>query len=1021
MLQFETPEFFLLAFPLWYAFYRWGKLPAQTAWLLAVPVWGVLFSWELPADAAGSWWSAAAFAQKYSAALLPIPLFLGLRRWGRTAGVTQWLRLAVVGVVLFALASPRWNIGGKGIDVVIVADRSRSLPGKAEGEIRELIDTLQDNRRPGDRVAVITFGRNAHIEQLLSETGRLSQYQLVTNPDGSDLDDALQKALSLVSPARPARILVLSDGEANGPSPLTTARRAREAGVPVDFVGFDRQTVGDVAVRSLSLPETVLPDEPFQFLAIVESDGESQGTVRLFRESVEDGHTKRTKVREMKKRFASGRNAVRFGDVLSRGGMYRYIVEVDVPNDPRPQNNRWEDEISVEAGPRVLLLVKDEAAKSGRLAKILTNPKNGIPADVLVAAKQPLTKLQLDRYRGVVIQDVPADQFGFVKMSRLAQFVTERGGGLMLTGGENSFGSGGYFKSPLDDVLPVSMELREEHRKLRAAIAVVLDRSGSMRAQVAGNQSKMDLADLGTVECMRLLSHNDMISVIAVDTAPHVVVPLERVVGKATMERKIRDIRSTGGGIYVDVALKAAAEQLDKAKKQGYQTRHVILFTDANDTEISGSLFGGSPRQRYESVIRQVREMKEAGVTVSVIGLGTEHDQHAQLIRDIAKASGGNVMFTNEARDLPRLFSQDTMNVARNTFLKKDDEHPRGFPARRLPGPYLVGQLGGGRFPNVDGYNLTYLKRKSKVVQAAVVSNDEYKAPWSAFWFRGLGRVAAIPFDVSGKYAGEFATWPDSTNFLLTHAAWLLGGEDPRKVFVEVERDGQDAVMTVELDPRNPDGLQSPPRLLVLPPGAEAEKSFSPKFEWADRNVLQTRFRLDKLGIYRTQVVTGENKSVRGPSISLPYSPEFFPRRGQPSGRQTLAEIARLSGGTERTDVLELLDRTKLPRLPRMVSLLPWLAVAVVLLLLTEIAGRRLALWERRTLRDEVADEEIAPAGEKRRWWREWNWAALRGKPAATTAKPTVSATGESSAAAPTMSAVLEQAKQRARRRHGDS
>jgi len=1015
MLHFETPEFLLLAFPLWYAFYRWGNLPAQTAWLLAVPVWGVLFSWDLPADAFGSWWSALAFAQKYSFVLLPVPLYLGLRRWGRTAGVTRWLRLALVAVVLLALASPRWNIGGKGIDVIVVADRSRSLPGKADGEIRELIAALQNNRRPGDRVAVVTFGRNAHVEQLLSESRQLSEYQLVVNPDGSDLEDALQKALSLISPARPARILVVSDGEANGPSPLTTARRAREAGVPIDFVGFDRQSVGDVAVRSLTLPETVLPDEPFQFLAIVESDGESRGTVRLFRESVIDGATRRTKVRETTRRFSSGRNAVRFGDVLSQGGMHRYVVEVEVPDDPRPQNNRWEDEISVEAGPRALLLVKDDAAKASRLAKMLANPKNGIPTDVLVAGRQPLTKLQLERYRGVIIQDVPADQFGFVKMSRLAQFVTERGGGLMLTGGENSFGSGGYFKSPLDDVLPVSMELREEHRKLRAAIAVVLDRSGSMQARVEGNQSKMDLANLGTVECVRLLSPNDMISVIAVDTAAHVVQPLARVVGKAAMEQKIRGIRSTGGGIYVDVALKSAAEELEKAKKQGYQTRHVILFSDANDTEISGSLFGGGERQRYEGVIRQVEQMKSAGITVSVIGLGTERDLHAPLIKDIAKAGGGNVMFTDDARDLPRLFSQDTMNVARKTFLKKDDEHPRGFPGRRLPGPYLVGELGSGPFPNVDGYNLTYLKRQSKVVQAAVVSKDEYKAPWSAFWFRGLGRVAAIPFDVAGKYAGEFARWPDSAKFLLTHTAWLLGGEDPRKVFVEIERDGQDAVVTVELDPRNPDGLQTPPKLLVLPPGAEPEQPLAPKFEWAGRNVLQTRFRLERLGIYRTQVVTGENKSVRGPSISLPYSPEFFPRGGRPTGRQTLAEIARLSGGTERTDVFELLDHSKLPRLPKMVSLLPWLAVAVVLLLLTEIAGRRLALWERRTLREEIADEQIAPVAEKRRWWREWKWASLRRKqpqqPAPSDNEPA------DSAARPSMTAVLEQAKQRARRR----
>jgi len=1050
VLEFETPEFFLLAFPLWYGFYRWGKLPASTGWLLLLPAFGVVFSWKPPLNSAGWHWTTLAFVQSYGVFVLPVFVWLGVRRWWPTAGVTGMLRLSLAALLLFGLAGPRWNLGGKGVDVVIVVDRSRSLPEHADEEILELIKSLHNHRAPGDRVAVVTFGQNARIDQTLTESREFGGYQHDVNPDGSDLDDALQKALNLVDPRRPARILVLSDGDANGPAPLGTARRARDAGVPIDFVSFGVDVVGDVAVRSLSLPEQVAPHEPFQFLATIDADGETVATLRLQRETVEDGQTVRKTVQDSKRRLLSGRNAIRFADVLKTGGTHRYRIEVQVEGDPRPQNNRWADEVYVAAGPRLLLLVKDDNARTGRLAKIMR--RNDVPTDVRVAREQTLSKLQLDRYRAVVIEDVPADHLGYLKMARLANFVTERGGGLLMTGGENSFGAGGYYKSPLEEVLPVSMELRNEHRNLRAAIAVVLDRSGSMRVRVGGGQSKMDLANLGTVECVRLLSPNDMISVIAVDTEPHVEQPLTRVVGKASISNKIRSITSGGGGIYVDVALKAATEQLQTAKKRGYSTRHVILFSDANDTEISQNRFGRDRNSAYRSLIQQVQTMRKDGVTVSVIGLGAPENRHGRLLKDIAKAGGGNVMFTEDARDLPRLFTQDAMNVVRNTFLKKDDDHPDGFTGRRRPGRFLVGELGSGPFPNVDGYNLTYLKKETKLrrVEAAVISDDQYRSPWAAFWYRGLGRVAAIPFEVAGKYSGDFAEWPDAPNFLLTHVRWLLGGNDPRQVFVEIERQGQDAVVTLELDPRNPDGLQAPPKLLVIPPGAEPGKTIRPEFAWTGRHTLQARFRLDRLGIFRTQIDTGNNRSVRGPSISLPYSPEYFPRAGRPSGRETLQEIARLSQGRERADVLELLDRENLPRLPRMVSLLSWIGVMVILLLLIEIAGRRLALWERFGVQKAVGESHgmrpvgvgetgmrpvgvgdsgmtpgDAAAAQKPRWWTAWRRRWLRGKKSESgSSAAAATADGDPNTRPPepatSMTNLLEQAKQRARRRRGD-
>src|SRR6185369_7305480 len=205
--------------------------------------------------------------------LLAIPLAFAYWRWGRARGVTGAMRVAILLLLLTALAGPEVNLGGEGIDIVVVADRSRSLPGSADANIRELIQNLQNNRGGGDRVGIVTFGSAAAVESILSHESQLGECTKEILPDGSDLGDALHTALNLVkdNAARPARILVLSDGESNGTSPLSAARRAREAGVPIDFREFPRVRGGDVAVDALLLPDLVSPREPFQYAAWVYS------------------------------------------------------------------------------------------------------------------------------------------------------------------------------------------------------------------------------------------------------------------------------------------------------------------------------------------------------------------------------------------------------------------------------------------------------------------------------------------------------------------------------------------------------------------------------------------------------------------------------------------------------------------------------------------------------------------------------------------------------------------------------
>jgi Mg-chelatase subunit ChlD len=916
--------------------------------------------------------------------LLAVPVAWAFWRWGRLRGVTGWIRGLIALLLVFALTGPELRTGGRGTDVIVVADRSRSMTSASTRNMRELIANLDRNRRPGDRVGIVTFGGGSQIERVLSESATLGEFTKQVSPDGSDLNEALERALTLAQKDRPARILVLSDGESNGSNPLTAARRAREEGVPIDARSFSRPRIGDTAIEAVLLPEEVAPREPFQFSTVLTSDGDRDGTVVVKRSG-----------REISKRdvhLLAGRNRVVFRDVIDEAGFVGYSVELTVANDPQLANNRGAGAVRVDAGPRLLVLNSD--GNDDNLVRAVRAAK--VPVDVAAAAAHPLTQDSLDPYRAVILENVPAESFGRIKMERLAQFVEDLGGGLLVTGGRQSFGVGGYFNSPLDPVLPVSMELREEHRKNRVAIAVALDRSGSMTMPVKGSLNKMDLANLGTAEVIKLLSPGDKIAVIAVDSSPHVIEPLGDVKNRDEMISRVKSIQSEGGGIFVYEALVAAGNELLNAND--YTTRHIILFSDAADSEEPGD---------YKKLLA---EYASAGITVSVIGLGTTADPDAALLEDIASLGKGNIMFSNDAEELPRLFTQDTMSVARNTFLTGDGAT---IPGQLVPDARLMGELGTGILPDVGGYNLSYLKPQATL---AAVSRDEYAAPWSAVWYRGLGRAAAVTFEADGPFTGPIGEWAGYEDFFVTHARWLLGGEKPGEVFVTADRNGLEATVSVELDREA--AQQSVPELVVVPPDTERTASITPDLIWTGPTTLEARFRLAKDGTYRTLVKTSGREFTRGPAITLPYSPEFMPRLGLPTGERTLKDVAELSGGKMRTDVLGVFADP--PPSRRLMPLLPWIVATTVVLLLTEIAGRRLSLWEKLPfMTDEVPDAEHGSARSRRRWFEIPQRARRRpagvARPAAVSER-SVPAPGAAPAAAPTLGDVLAKAKQRAKR-----
>jgi Mg-chelatase subunit ChlD len=844
--------------------------------------------------------------------LLIVPLLFVYFWRGRSPAPGGYVRVLVLALLTLVAAVPVAPLGGKGVDVVVVADLSRSMPADSRGRALEIISLLEQRRAAGDRVGIVTYGREARIERLPEAFGEAGAFVQEVDRDGSDLGGAIGLAASLIPRERRGRLIVFSDGEANGTPVVAAAHEAAARGLPIDFRLVSRGEAADIAVESLDLPAVVDEREPFQFTAWVRTDRTVDTEAVLRRDGVEIARVTRT--------FQPGATQLTFRDLVDRPGVARYRLELTADHDRVPENNRGDGALRVDA-PATILLV-NASGRPDNLSRALSAGK--LRVRTITPSALPHDPAGLLAFRAVILENVPASQAGPQALAALARFVNDLGGGLLLTGGAGSFGVGGYFKSVLDAHLPVSMEVKNEHRKLSLAMAVVLDRSGSMAAPAGDGRTKMDLANIGTCAAIETLGPFDEVGVIAVDSAPHVVSPLTSASEKDRICDEVRRIQSMGGGIFTYTALVTAAKMVQESDKG---TRHIVLFADAADAEEPGE---------YE---RLLDTLKPLGITVSVIGLGSESDADAAFLKDVAARGQGRMHFTASADELPRLFAQEAITVARSSFVTEPTA------ARALPDMVLLGELPSSPFPGLDGYNLTYLRPGATM---GVVTTDEYQAPVLAFWHRGLGRVASLTAEVDGQYSQRLNAWRDFQGFAVGLGRWLLGGEPPSGVLASVERRGGQGIVRVELDPGRTRGGADDVRAAtatIVPPDDRA--GGAPErltLAWVGEDTLEARFPVQKAGMYLGAVQVGTGAVLPLAPLSLPYSPEFEPRPDPEEGRKTLLEIARVTGGVERTAWDDVFSASPF-RNRQVRDLVIPLTLMLLVLHVAEIAGRRLLLF----------------------------------------------------------------------------
>jgi len=950
--------------------------------------------------------------------ILLVPAVFAWVRWYRH-GHGRWLRAIVVLLLVAAASGPSVVAGQGGSDVVLVLDRSASMPDAEQQRQAEMVRLVADQRGRGDRLAVIAFGDRPLIAQGPQATARPRLADTVVDADGSSLGDALETALALIAPGRSARIFVHSDGEITGlPLARATARLAA-AGIPTDVLPVVRPPAPDAAILEVEVPGTLRLGESFI------------GAVRI----ISDAHeSRRWRVRRGERLVAEGQVSLKsmqpaiipFADRPDQAGLANYTIELEgavgfarparidperlrtalrsglagaaisseqltallddpavqsqlqaladptlraaaltalrpqlstmlpaiavdaalsqveaalasavvTDDDRQPANNHARAAIRIAGGERVLVIGGD--GKPGNVANAIS------AAGMLttVRAAGPVTLGDLIGVSAVVLDDVPADTLTASGLTALAQWTEHLGGGLLMTGGRRSFGAGGYRRSPIEDILPVTLELRDEHRKLACSIAIAIDVSGSMMATVADGRTKLEIAAEGAAAVVELLGGRDQVAVFAVDSAPTTVVPMQPVADRAALTRQIIGMQPGGGGIFVYEAL-AACAQAQLASTSG--TRHIILFADAADAEEPGD---------YQRLLDQ---LGKAGVTVSCIGLGSERDSDAQLLIDVARRGGGRCTFAEAAEDIPRLFAQETVLVARSAWV--DQPAPL---APRADLDLLLGRVAGldQPWPQVPGYNLTYLRDRAQLLAQA---EGDPTAPAIAAWRIGTGRSVAMPFATDAGATEELLTWPGYAPLLASLVRWTAGGGDQAALGrLTATLHGRDAILRVELDPtRRPEWPATPPVLALVTAGGTGVTA-PPVLQPVEDGVWEARYRLsDDRAVIPAADLAGT--ALLGPALCLPYSAEAEPRFDRDRGVDVLSGLARSTGGRVRQDLLA--SYANPPSLGLEWSLAPWLVIAAAVLLVAEIAVRRLRLGRaRRTGKPAAPATDVKPA-----------------------------------------------------------
>ncbi len=860
-------------------------------------------------------------------ALLLIPVLFGLTvflykkyafgagKRGARAYAVLGMRFLVILLTVLALAAPSVLSASNQAATWVLLDVSDStLPMRADMEFAVNQGLLAT---PGDlSTGVIAFGGDAMVEAPLSQKTAFTQAETSVDPTHSDAAMALQLAGALLPSDAAGRVILVSDGWIGDTSAQAALLHAR--GIAVDVMPFSGALPPDAQVTRLTLPSKAYQGQSVQVSVNMDSTMDGRGTLILY--------ANRQPVATKEVTLRRGENTFVFQDTAKASGVVTYEAQLIAAGDRQARNNRMASYMAVMGQPAVLI-VEGMEGESRELQKILDAAS--FRHEVATPAGMPQNAEALRKYDATVLVNADADSFSADALSALDAYVKILGRGLAVFGGDQSYALGGYRGSKLEEILPVTIDVRSQMDLPSLALMLVIDKSGSMTGGQFGT-TRLEVAKEAAMRSVEVLTGRDQVGVIAFDDAAKWVVPLNSAADITAIQQAIGTIRP-GGGTAFYTPLSEALTALTKAEAK---LKHVIFLTDG-DAADSG----------YDLIVQQ---MVQSGITLTTVAVGS--GANVKVLSRLAEIGRGRAYTAGEFDNIPKIFTKETYLVTGS------------YVQNRVFTPVITETApitDFASFPQLSGYLAATEKPLATV--SMVSDRDD---PLLAWWKYGAGRVLCWTSDIKGSWTGRFLAWEQAAAFFSGLVAHVLpeGGQEG-ELHVEVEGALAKVTYTAPLEAET-ESMETTAYAL-LPDGSEAAV---PMTEVAP-GVYEGSFDAPEQGAYAIRAEQRQNgqtvRQLEGGAV-VSYSEEYDIRRR--NGTDELTRLAEATGGRTVTDPKEMFAARGLEAQSRHM-LRPALLWAALALLLMDIALRRLAL-DRMLIKvfgiaKEKAEASIAKSREK--------------------------------------------------------
>jgi uncharacterized membrane protein len=814
-------------------------------------------------------------------------------------------RVLLVTLLVLALAGLRLTTQPNKRALVAVVDVSASV--KADGNLdteASAVKALQASRGPDDLFGVVTFGHDAAVELPLTTNPAFESFQTQPDPSYTDIAGALRLAAGLMPDGYARQLVLISDGRQNLSDAASAVAALRAEGVRVDVLSVGEAPAAEAMVTGVDAPSELREGQTAQAVVHLQSSGQATGTLTLIMDN--------SQIENRDVALPAGSSTQTFQLPSAALGLHTIQAELNVSPDTYTENNIGVANMRVLGRPLVLVL----EGKDGEGANVAAALQAaGMDVERRQAAGAPTDTQTLGRYDSTVIVDASADSFPADSMAAIAASVHDLGKGLVTIGGPTAYGPGGWAGTPLEDALPVSMDIPQRKDKPKVAVVLVMETMEDQRA---------DQVVLGAAEgVIDKLSPDDLVAVTdGRSDDPGFLVDMTTASNKKAIDARLEAGQLGDPPSYLPFMQRA----YDALEKTDAPLKHIVLLGDGDAQDQLSS-------QQVQSFLQTALGK---GVTTSAVAVDVHgQPQYMSFMQDIARWGGGRFYESNNPSQVPDLFLKESVASLKPWF-----EQTPFFPKIAAAGDLLQG-VPTDQFPQLGGYVVTTIKPSSEEYLASTKQD-----PVLAAWSYGLGRSVAWTPDSNGQWTAGFLKSPVSQALFARMVAWTLpNGQQQLQISAQPNGDGLQvdvtgpvtAGATVSVGMVSPDLQSTTQDLVAVAPG-----------HWQGRIAGTT------VGTYLLHGVLQKNGQLLGQAdqaVSVPYSPEYLELGRDDS---LLRQVARDGGGIVLVKVQSAWAQRPLPVPVSSDVFWPLLLLAALLWPL-DVATRRITLSPRQLYANAVS------------------------------------------------------------------